>query len=77
MYLGRLAEGAGLGETHMAEGCRPENFPGSAFFSREVEVAEHWANIYHEGYIETLVRGRYSTSSLHSTNVPIRDGRHD
>lgn len=39
----------GLTPKHLAEGYAPEDFPGSAFFTRDKPVAEHWGQIYGEG----------------------------
>lgn len=43
----------GLTSRHLTEGYKPEDFPGSAFFTRDKAVAEHWGQIYGEGHIET------------------------
>ena len=54
----------GLGAQHLAEGYKPENFPGGAFFSRDEEVAQHWAQIYGDGYIETRVPRQFFNENL-------------
>ena len=54
----------GLGAQHFAEGYKPEDFPGSAFFTRDEDVAQHWAEIYGDGYIETRVPRQFFDENL-------------
>jgi hypothetical protein len=39
-------------------------FPGSAFFTRDEPVAQHWAQIYRDGYIETRVPAPFFNENL-------------
>ncbi|MEU0315096.1 RHS repeat-associated core domain-containing protein [Nocardioides sp. NPDC006273] len=42
----------GLGSQHYREGYKAEDFPGVAFFTRDERLAQHWSEIYGDGYIE-------------------------
>ncbi len=60
----------GLTAQHLAEGYKPEDFPGSAFFTRDKAVAEHWGQIYGEGHIETRIPGSVFDEHLAQHEYP-------